>query len=86
MTVPQCSAERGNDVHGEKLDLAHIVLPPTERLGKTGAVEIMIKRAQLAWRNSATAAPSVRPKWTARTAPTLSSSRRLQLLSAATSR
>jgi hypothetical protein len=42
MTVPQCSAERGNDVLGEKLDLAHIALPPTERLGKTGTVEIMI--------------------------------------------
>jgi hypothetical protein len=45
MTVLRCSAERGNDVLGEKLDLAHIVLPPTERLGKTGTVEIMIKRA-----------------------------------------
>jgi hypothetical protein len=45
MTVLRCSAERGNDVLGEKLDLAHIALPPTERLGKTGAVEIMIKRA-----------------------------------------
>lgn len=45
MTVPQCSAVRGNTVLGEELDLAPLVLPPTEPFGNTGAVEIMIKRA-----------------------------------------